>query len=421
MNEILKGAMNSSEAAVWPINDSEDQSRSRTTPRLYLGGLGDPNDSATYSGTAFHLLAAAKRVGLIEEGLPTRVLDTAYRARRAMWNLKQALSGNGIGGYQNSDWFLKSLYRPYLAKLHGNALLSFSQLLPQAIVEAKDVEKWYFIDMTCRQLLDHYGTSLAGPRTVGDVLRREEKGYRAARMVIANSRWAAESLLGDYKLDPGRVAVVAQAANFDLNVYRRWELEAVNAGKLDERNADSLRCVFVGKYWQRKGLDRLIRGFAIARRGGFTGTLRVIGVLRDELPSTLREVAGIEWIGFLDKTRSEDVFVRCVGDCDIGCLLSRAEAGGIALREYGAMGLIVLGTDAGGAADQTFPESSIILPVEAADDCIAGELLKLQNDPVRYRRMKDVAWQKRHEALWDHVVDQIAHLWGEAHPSGISK
>jgi glycosyltransferase involved in cell wall biosynthesis len=386
----------------------------RRQPNLYLAGVGDPNDLATYSGIAFHLLAAARRIGLIEEGLHTRAGGHSYRAGRAAWSLGRIFSGYGVGGYQSSDWFLESLYRPYTGKLRGNALLSFFQVLPESIVSASDIEKWFFIDMTYRQLLEHYGLKL-GRRSARDVVAREERGYNAARMVIANSEWAANSLLKEYKIEPSRVAIVPQAANFSPGVYRCWETKA-SADYRTRRIEEGLRCVFVGKYWQRKGLDRLIGAFGLARRGGFKGTLRIIGVLLDEVPSQLRAGDGIEWYGFLDKKVSEDEFLRCVGECDVGCLLSRAEAGGIALREYAALGLVVLGTAAGGAIDQTFPESSIIIPVEADNEYIASQLLSLQNDPEKFQRMKREAWRKRREALWDHALEKVARIWSEAHP-----
>jgi glycosyltransferase involved in cell wall biosynthesis len=385
-------------------------------PNLYVAGFGDPNDSATYSGTAFHLLAAGKRIGLFEAGLPTRNVGLSWYPGRILWNIGQVLTGDRAGGYQCSDWFLESLYRPYMSKLRGHALFSFSQLLPTSIVEARDIEKWFFIDMTYKQLLEHYGAHSWGNRIARDMVLREEKGYRAARMVIANSKWAAESLLAEYKIEPSRVAIVPQAANISPEVYRRWEMDTAVAGSRVRKEDQRLRCVFVGKYWKRKGLDRLIRAFGLARRRGFGGTLRIIGVAREELPSELRAVDGIEWIGFLDKKVSEVAFVRCVSECDIGCLLSRAEAGGVALREYSALGLIVLGTAAGGASDQTFPETSIIVPVEADDEFVAGKLLCLQNDVGGYTRMKTAAWQKKHEALWDHAVEKVARLWSEAHP-----
>ena len=98
-----------------------------------------------------------------------------------------------------------------------------------------------------------------------------------------------------------------------------------------------------------------------ARRDGGKATLRVIGCSPNALPADLRDVDGVEWAGFVDKSKDSARYLHLVAECNIGCLLSRAEAGGIALREYHALGLAVIGPNTGGATEHMIPDASIAI------------------------------------------------------------
>jgi glycosyltransferase involved in cell wall biosynthesis len=87
------------------------------------------------------------------------------------------------------------------------------------------------------------------------------------------------------------------------------------------------------------------------------------------------------------------------------------EAGGIALREYHALGLAVLGTDAGGAAEHMIGGASIPVSTRASDEEIASKLLELDRDSARLRELRDAAWRGRRLALWETTVERILSFW----------
>jgi glycosyltransferase involved in cell wall biosynthesis len=230
--------------------------------------------------------------------------------------------------------------------------------------------------------------------------------------------------MAEYGVPPERVHVVIQGASIDRGVYKEWESLAseARARRAAELEAGApLRIVFVGKYWHRKGLDRLLRALAIARSVGAELTLRVIGCTQEELPLELRSTPGVEWCGFVDKRRDPLRFLRLVSECDIGCLLSRAEAGGIAIREYVALGLIILGTAAGGAPEQMLRDAALIVPVDAGDDEIAQTLIALNGDFERVKQLRCLAWQGRHSGLWTQSVKQLKRLWAFEEPSAFAQ
>lgn len=381
----------------------------------FLSAVGDANDPVTWSGIPYHFLQEAKAQGLLDEGLPLAVNGPSWRLRRWAWNAMSVLSGDHYGGYQYSVPFLEALWAPYRERLRGALVINCFQLYPPSVVADPSVEKWFFIDQTLHQLFDHYGLrSTVGRRIAGEAIAREQEGYHAAAGVIVHSQWAAHSVIEDYGISPARVHVVVPGANLDPDAYARWEKEeedrrAGNSGVCDLDRP--VRFVFVGKDWKRKGLDRLLNGFVLACRRGCRATLRVIGCLRESLPEALRNIPAVEWCGFIDKRRESERFLRMVAECDVGCLLSRAEAGGMVLREYHALGLAVLGTDAGGAVEHMIPEASVTIKTQADDEEVASVLLELARETEQLRKLRAAAWTRRHLVLWVESVSQIQTFW----------
>lgn len=121
---------------------------------------------------------------------------------------------------------------------------------------------------------------------------------------------------------------------------------------------------------------------------------------------------GVEWTGFVDKRTETSHFLNLIADCDFGCQLSRAEAGGMAQREFHALGLGILGTDVGGASEHRFADASVTLPAQATDDEIAEVLVSLASDRSLVAQMKSNAWNRRREALWPAAVQQLGALLG---------
>jgi glycosyltransferase involved in cell wall biosynthesis len=258
-----------------------------------------------------------------------------------------------------------------------------------------------------------------GRRIAQRALREEREGYEAATGIIAHSRWAAQGVVERCGIASTKVYVVKQAANIDPLAYQAWErAEQIRRERecSSGGDEDGLRLVFVGLDGKRKGLDRLLRGLAIARSLGSQATLRVIGCGPKQMPPELRALPGVEWCGRVNKRQDAELFLRLVGDCHVGCLLSRVEAGGCGLSEYQALGLAVLGTSAGGAAEQILPGNGVIVDVDATDEEIAETLLRLERERESVESMRAVAWRQRRAATWDARVDQIRTFWPHLTP-----
>jgi len=115
-------------------------------------------------------------------------------------------------------------------------------------------------------------------------------------------------------------------------------------------------------------------------------------------------------VGFVDKRTESDRYLDLVGECDMGCLLSRAEAGGIGLREFHALGLAVLGPDVGGAPDHAIAGASLLVRPEATDEAIAALLVDLARQPERVEALRAASWTQRRDALWETTVEGLLNI-----------
>jgi glycosyltransferase involved in cell wall biosynthesis len=377
-------------------------------PRTYLSVMGDTNDARTWSGIPYHFLQAAQARKLIDEGLTLNTEDSGWRCRRLLWNGWRYITGQGKGGYQYSVSGLEHAWKPVRDHILDGVVINCFQLFSPSIVTERRIRKMFYIDMTLSQLFDFYQQrSTIGPAIAQEALQREKEGYQAAEIVVCHSQWAAQSVINDYGIDAGKVKAIIPGANIDRDSYHRWYQQA----KLPVRTpGQPLRLIFIGKYWDRKGLDRLLEALQLVHKQGRQMDLTVLGCRREELPPQLQDTPNVKWVGFLDKRNEMEQFLNLVAESDIGCLLSRAEAGGMVLREYHALGLVVLGTAVGGSPEHMFADAGYAVSPEASREVVAGWLVDLCDHPEKLNALRRRAWEHRREATWDTTVSHWLSL-----------
>ena len=358
----------------------------------HVASYGDATDIASFSGIPWHVIDGLRRVGVDARGLtlaiPSRLGRVAHAAGRTL------LTG-GHGGYQYSAAHLDRIWAPVRPQIDGSTVLNLFQLYAPQINAASGVRRWFYIDATLSQLIDTFGDlKRMAVREKARLIARERAGYVAAHGVIGHSQWVANSLVEQYGVEPARVHVVVPGANLDLDRYADWARVA--------RPSDAtgpLRLVFTGMHAHRKGLDRLLAGMARAQAKGVALALSVIGAGPETVPKNLRALAGVTWHGRIEKRTAADRFLRLVAGAEVGCLLSRAECGGVGQREYAALGLALIAPDTGGAPDHAGRHRAVLIDPAAPSDTIAAVLTELATRGALYRRLREAAWATREEAL----------------------
>lgn len=76
------------------------------------------------------------------------------------------------------------------------------------------------------------------------------------------------------------------------------------------------------------------------------------------------------------------------------------------LREYHALGLIVMGTDVGGSPEHLFADAGRVFRPDAPASNIAEWLVQLIDHPEQLAQLRQLAWSKRQQATWDETVRQ---------------
>jgi hypothetical protein len=111
--------------------------------RTYLACVGDANDPSTWSGIPYHFLDAARRGGMIDEGLNLSVNSPDWKMQRILWNAAKVVRGRRQGGFQYSTWFLERLYAPIQGKLAGSRLVSFFNFTHRVSLETRQLRSGF--------------------------------------------------------------------------------------------------------------------------------------------------------------------------------------------------------------------------------------------------------------------------------------
>lgn len=374
----------------------------------YLAALGDANDPNAWSGIPFRLLQAGREGGLFDTGLALETNRWDVKLGRNVWNMWQLMTHGSYGGFQFTEAFPPLMWKAAPKILPGDLILNCYHLFPKALRENRAVRKWLYIDMTFDLLFNYYGCNEAIAKHVMEqAYVLEQLNYDAAEGIIMYSHWAADNLRKLPGVDPNKISVVYPGANLDESIVNEWEKDEKRA---DARDPSVLRLIFVGKYWLRKGLDRLLNAFALARSEHQAIELWILGYPQHEAPKEFAEMAGVRWLGFINKKYEARRFVDIVGSCDVGCLLSRAEAGGNVLREFHRLGLATLVPDTGGAPEHSLSGARTLISPDASAEDIAKAILQLARDRALLDEQRKYAWDHRHEMRWSHTVEQIKGL-----------
>jgi glycosyltransferase involved in cell wall biosynthesis len=366
------------------------------------------------SGTPEHLLRAANTYGLSIGAVPLREFKAQWKLRQIAWNLKHMASGSFHNGYQYSESFLNWLWGAAASSLHNCVVINCFQLYPSQMMANRTIEKWFFIDQTLSQLFSCGGYNAE----LSDVLKfraieKEKLQYSNAAGIIAQSKWAAKSLVNDYKVPASKVHVGIPGANLPDAEYGIWEKthQETAVEKVARLTRKEPRLIFVGKDWRRKGLEAALNSIHFARCLGLNPSLRIIGCDPRTIPSRLRTIEGVEWLGFVDKNSHPKDFMEAVSECDIGCLFSTAEAGGMALREYHALGLATVAANVGGIPEYVVPAASRLTNDATPENiaCILHEICV--SDPDIVRR----AWSSRRSVLWAEAIKNFPRFLPSLH------
>jgi glycosyltransferase involved in cell wall biosynthesis len=134
--------------------------------------------------------------------------------------------------------------------------------------------------------------------------------------------------------------------------------------------------------------------------------LHIIG----KCPPEIAQQDGVTYFGSIDKAAEIERFIEIARNVDVGCMLSRAEATGVALLEFLRLGVPIVATDVGGIPDIVELGAGVLAPAETSAENLAQLLACLIDEPDRLAELRERAWRLRHNASWRRVVAALAEV-----------
>jgi len=220
------------------------------------------------------------------------------------------------------------------------------------------------------------------------------------------SRWAADSVVSDYGIDPTKVYVVPAGANIDETQLAQLPPTPPPPPPSAEQ---PLLLGFLGKDWQRKGGPFLLQLADALGECGIPTLIRAIG----PAPAQLSDHPALQPLGFINKQDDTARFVAELRSWHFGTLFSDAEAFGISNRECLRLGVPVLAHAVGGIAS-TLPDGGcgqLFTPHPSAAE-VADWIAARINPYSGYLAWREELAPRWREFTWAAAVEQLAGILG---------
>ncbi len=261
----------------------------------------------------------------------------------------------------------------------------------------------YESDATFRLMRGYYAGVTALPDAIAEQYEElESRTLRRCRAAVYPSRWAADSAIRDYGMSPGAVHVVALGAALDEVPTREEALAHPRTG--------TLRLLFIGRDWARKGGAIALSALAELRGRGIDAELTIVGT---EVPAGLSR-EGVTVFRLLDKNLPADraTLRRLLLSAHFFVLPTRADCFSLVSCEAAAHGLPALVTRTGGIPGVLEEgRNGFLLEPDAGGAEWAARIAAAWADPAGYealvRSSRDVFEERLNWGAWARSVSAI--------------
>jgi glycosyltransferase involved in cell wall biosynthesis len=334
-----------------------------------------------------------------DNGFPTRSIEYAGRVinRVSYTMLKRRISSDH-----------HRILAKHQARTFGKRVAQSSCdviLAPNAGVEiaylSTSIPIIYYTDLTWASIVDYYPNYSAlfrFSRAEADLV--EAAAIEKASKLILPSQWAAQEMIGHYRVDPTNVYCIPCGANFEkADIPPR-------AKAMQHRIDREVVLLWVGIDWERKGGTIAYDCLIEMLRNGVEARLIVCGCI----PPEFYRHPKMEIIPFLDKRdplqqqKLSELFLKA----HFFLFPTMAEAFGIVLCEASAHGLPSIARDTGGVGGAiTDGENGYLMPHDALGQQYATKILRILEDHRAYYELVRTSRMAYERALnWD--------AWGRA-------
>ncbi len=229
--------------------------------------------------------------------------------------------------------------------------------------------------------------------------------------------WGRRHLQRWFRRLDGKIAVSPAAARYVEEYFPGYyniipngvdvERFSAPAPPMPELADGKLNILFVGRPEKRKGLDYLIRAFALVQRARPDTRLIVVGAGKFDRYERQARARGLHDVLFRSYVPYEEL-PRYHHSAHVFCAPATGfESQGIVLLEAMAAGLPVVASNIDGFAGVLTHDVEGLLVLPGDPERLAGTLLQLLDEPERRRRMADEGRARAQEFGWPRVSQQV--------------
>jgi glycosyltransferase involved in cell wall biosynthesis len=276
-----------------------------------------------------------------------------------------------------NKYYAKSTKRSINRQLNDNYDVIYATACPElfAYIET-DKPIVYFLDATFLQLTQGYPTysSLAN-WNYRHGIEVERKALAKAAQVIVTSEWAKNSAVNDFNADPEKISIIPFGANLQKEPTDA-EVEQMIMNRANDKK--TLKLLFIGKNWGRKGGQFALDAFKILNDKGIRAQLTIVGTVPPEAPNAYPELLKV--IPNLNKNLQSDfeTFNSLLAESHVTILPTRADCTPIVFSEAAAYGLPIVTTNVGGVPSiVNHNENGIILDINDEASSYAAAIEKI--------------------------------------------
>lgn len=373
------------------------------SPRIIFVSPYDPRNVRKWSGTLFFLYRAlVERFGSVPfvSGGP---IDFAVAV------LSRVMNRIGLGG----DWRFSSCF----AHMIG-AYVSFRLLFKKGDVIIAVIASSYLPYLYTRRPVIYISdaTFASISRLYPDfaefpvVLKKQAEAMEAAAIAraayaIYPSSWAIESAVSDYGAKRSKLILQPFGPNIPSEyIDKHFKPKSV-------RNSHSIRIMFNGVEWARKGGDVVIETCEELIERGYEVSVVLVG----RIPPERSSIPFVDYAGFVDKSTSAglDEMCRLISSVDFLMVPTRADAYGIVFAEAQALGVPCVSYDVGGVSSSIEDGvTGIVEPLGSDSKVFADRIEHLWRSPDLYesfsRNCRNKYIEKANWPRWAEVIEELS-------------
>lgn len=238
----------------------------------------------------------------------------------------------------------------------------------------------------------------------------EAMAFLSTDLVWYPSRWARDYVVQHQGVQEAQTVVLPFGANL-LKPPSPHEVSQWISERCATLTGASLKLLFVGKEWERKGGPALMALMAYFLLHQIDVELHIVGC-EPPVPENLKSTVTVH--GFLEKNNPDHAALsqKLWRECHFFAMPSRAEGFGIVYAEASAYGIPSMACDVGGVAEAVDEENGKRFAPDTPVEEYAQWLMQYKASPERYQALCQTSRQKYEQRLnWQQSLSQLeVHL-----------